>query len=92
VSILRVDINRVDREESRREPRGRQSCGRAKRTEPDVLKRMLPLAATLMMGAFSKQSGHESSATAALGRPGGGIGAMLTPFLDQMAHRLAPET
>jgi hypothetical protein len=49
----------------------------------DVLKRMLPLAATLMMGAFSKQSGNASSTTAALGGSAGGIGAMLTPFLDQ---------
>ena len=47
----------------------------------DVLKRMLPLAATLMMGAFSKQSGNVSS-TAALGSSGG-IGAMLAPFLDR---------
>jgi hypothetical protein len=49
----------------------------------DVLKRMLPLAATLMMGAFSKQSGNASAATAALGGSGGGIAAMLTPFLDR---------
>ena len=49
----------------------------------DVLKRMLPLAATLMMGAFSKQSGGASSMTPALGDSGGGIGSMLTPFLDQ---------
>ena len=49
----------------------------------DVLKRMLPLAATLVMGALSKQSGNASSTTAALGGSGGGIGAMLTPFLDQ---------
>jgi len=50
----------------------------------EVLKRILPLAATLMMGAFSKQSGHALSPTSAgLGGPGGGIGAMLTPFLDQ---------
>jgi hypothetical protein len=48
----------------------------------DVLKRMLPLAATLMMGAFSKQSGNASSTTAALGNSGG-IGAMLTPFLNR---------
>lgn len=48
----------------------------------DVLKRMLPLAATLMMGAFSKQSGNASSTSAALGGSGD-IGAMLTPFLDQ---------
>ena len=49
----------------------------------DVLKRMLPLAATLMMAAFSKQSAGASSTTAALGGSGGGIGAMLTPFLDR---------
>ena len=49
----------------------------------DVLKRLLPLAATLMMGAFSKQSGNASSTTAALGASGGGIAAMLTPFLDR---------
>jgi hypothetical protein len=49
----------------------------------DVLKRMLPLAATLMMGAFSKQSGSASPTTAARGASGGGIAAMLTPFLDQ---------
>ena len=48
----------------------------------DVLRRMLPLAATLMMGAFSKQSGTASSTAAALGSSGG-IGAMLTPFLDR---------
>ena len=44
---------------------------------------MLPLAATLMMGAFSKQSGNASATTAALGGSSGGIGAMLTPFLDR---------
>ena len=49
----------------------------------DVLKRMLPLAATLMMGAFSKQSGNASATPAARAVAGGGIGAMLTPFLDQ---------
>ncbi len=49
----------------------------------DVLKRMLPLAATLMMGALSKQSGDASATPAALGGPGGGIVAMLTPFLDR---------
>ena len=48
----------------------------------DVLKRMLPLAATLMMGALSKQSGSASSTTAGLGASGGGILSMLTPFLD----------
>ena len=43
----------------------------------DVLKRMLPLAATLMMGAFSKHSGDPSSIAAGLGSSGGGIAAML---------------
>lgn len=50
---------------------------------PDVLKRMLPLAAALMMGAFAKQSGGASSIGAGLGGPGGGIAAMLAPLLDQ---------
>lgn len=49
----------------------------------DLLKRMLPLAATLMMGAFSKRSGNASSMTAGLGGAEGGIAAMLTPLLDQ---------
>lgn len=49
----------------------------------DVLKRALPLAATLMMGAFSKQSGAASSVAAGPGGSGGGIVAMLTPLLDQ---------
>jgi hypothetical protein len=49
----------------------------------DVLKRMLPLVATLMMGAFSKQSGQPTSPGAALGGSGRGIAAMLTPFLDR---------
>ena len=49
----------------------------------DVLKRMLPLAATLMMGAISKQSSNASTTAAARGGAGGGIAAMLTPFLDQ---------
>jgi len=48
----------------------------------DVLKRLLPLAATLMMGAFAKQAGTGVSTTAALGGAGD-IAAMLTPFLDQ---------
>ena len=47
----------------------------------DVIKRLLPLAATLMMGAFAKQSRHPSAA--GFGGAGGGIGAMLTPLLDQ---------
>ena len=50
---------------------------------PDVLKQMLPLAATLVMAALSKQSGAKSPATAALGSSGSGIMAMLAPLLDQ---------
>lgn len=49
----------------------------------EVLKRMLPLAATLMMGAFSTQSAHASSLGSGPGASGGGIAAMLTPLLDQ---------
>jgi hypothetical protein len=44
---------------------------------------MLPLAATLMMGAMSKQSGRGSSLGANVGGSGGGIAAMLTPLLDK---------
>jgi hypothetical protein len=50
---------------------------------PDVLKRMLPLAATLMMGAFAKQSGNAAALKPGLGNAGGGIAAMLSPLLDQ---------
>lgn len=49
----------------------------------DVLKRILPLAAALMMGAVSKQSGNAPSLAAGLGGSGGGIAAMLTPLLDR---------
>lgn len=49
----------------------------------DVLKQMLPLAATLMMGALSKQSSGTTLAGAAPGSAGGGIASMLTPLLDQ---------
>lgn len=48
---------------------------------PDVLKRLLPLVATVMMGAFSKRSSNVSPA--GLGGSGGGIVDMLTPLLDQ---------
>ena len=51
--------------------------------DADVLKRMLPLAATLMMGALSKQSGNGSSLAPGLGGSGGGLAAMLTPLLDK---------
>ena len=50
---------------------------------PAILKQLLPLAATLMMGALSKQSGPASSFGAPLGGSGGGIASMLTPLLDQ---------
>ena len=49
----------------------------------EVLKRMLPLAATMMMGAFSKQSASASALDGGLGGSGGGLSAMLTPLLDQ---------
>ena len=49
----------------------------------DVLKRMLPLAATLMMGTFAKQSGSAPSPQAGVGNSGGGIAAMLAPLLDR---------
>ena len=49
---------------------------------PDVLKRMLPLAATLVMGAFAKQTSASGIGAASSG-PGSGIAAMLTPLLDQ---------
>jgi hypothetical protein len=48
----------------------------------DVLEKLLPLAATLMMGAMAKQSGR-TLAGAAPGSSGGGIMGMLTPLLDQ---------
>jgi len=51
--------------------------------EDDAAIMLLPLAATLMMGAFSKQSTGATPMTAGLGGWGGGIGAMLTPLLDQ---------
>ncbi len=47
----------------------------------DVLRRMLPLAATLMMGAFSKRSGNTSMSAGFGGS--GGIAAMLRPLLDR---------
>ena len=50
---------------------------------PDVLKRLLPLAATLMMGALAKQqAGGAVAPGAGLAGQGGGIAAMLTPLLD----------
>lgn len=49
----------------------------------DVLKRLLPIAATLMMGALSKQSGRATSAAAGPAGPGGGIAGLLGPLLDR---------
>jgi hypothetical protein len=49
---------------------------------PELLKRLLPLAATLMMGAFAKQSRGASPSSAGLAA-GGGLASMLTPLLDQ---------
>jgi hypothetical protein len=48
----------------------------------DVLKKLLPMAATLVMGSLSKQQGA-SAGSAAAALPGGGLLAMLTPMLDQ---------
>ena len=44
----------------------------------DVLKRMLPLAATLLMGALARRSSN----SAGTGLNGGGIASMLGPLLD----------
>jgi len=52
---------------------------------PDVLKQMLPLAASLMMGAFAQRTaGAGASQMAAVGTSGsgGGLADMLTPLLD----------
>jgi hypothetical protein len=49
----------------------------------ETLKRMLPLAATLMMGAFSKQSAGAPGVTAGSPDAFGGIASMLSPLLDQ---------
>jgi hypothetical protein len=46
----------------------------------DVLKKLLPMAATLVMGSLAKQTGA-GAVTAAL--PGAGVLGMLTPFLDR---------
>lgn len=50
---------------------------------PDVMKQLLPLAASLMMGAFARQksTGGMSSLTNSAGA--GGLMAMLSPLLDQ---------
>lgn len=48
--------------------------------DASILKQMLPLAASLMMGAMAKSS--RGTNTAAAGAPGGGLMSMLTPMLD----------
>jgi hypothetical protein len=49
-----------------------------------VLKKMLPLAASVLMGALAKQSGGGVPPRAGAAPPsGGGILDMLTPLLDQ---------
>ena len=56
---------------------------------PDLLKQMLPLAANLMMGAFSQRSGPTRGNISGMGAmpglagSGGGIMDMLTPLLDR---------
>ncbi|MCL4783767.1 MAG: DUF937 domain-containing protein [Bryobacterales bacterium] len=45
----------------------------------DILKKMLPIVATMLMGAVSKQTGGGQMAAAA----GGGLLSMLTPMLDR---------
>jgi hypothetical protein len=48
----------------------------------DVLKKLLPLAATLMMASLARRSGSVAPMGAGLGS-GGGIADMLTPLLDR---------
>ncbi|HEX8031432.1 MAG TPA: DUF937 domain-containing protein [Vicinamibacterales bacterium] len=50
---------------------------------PAILKQLLPLAATLMMGAMAKRSASASAMPAGLGQSGGGLMDMLAPMLDQ---------
>ena len=50
----------------------------------DIMKQLLPLAASMMMGALSQQrSAGGSAGMAAAPGQGGGVLDMLTPFLDQ---------
>jgi hypothetical protein len=49
----------------------------------DVMKQMLPLAAAMMMGAFSKQSSSASSMAAGAQSSSDGIAAMLSPLVDK---------
>ena len=49
----------------------------------DVMKRLLPLAATMMMGAFSKQNAAGSVPALAGSASGGGLVDMLTSLVDR---------
>jgi hypothetical protein len=49
----------------------------------DVLERLLPLAATLMMGAFAKQHAQAGSALPGGQAAGGGLAGMLGGLLGQ---------
>jgi hypothetical protein len=51
----------------------------------DVLKKLLPVAATLVMGSLAKQQSSPLSAAGLGGSPGGGSGilGMLAPLVDQ---------
>lgn len=51
---------------------------------PAILKQLLPLAATLMMGAMAKRTtSSPSTMPGGLGHSSGGLMEMLTPMLDQ---------
>ena len=49
----------------------------------DVMKRLLPLAATLMMGAFARQKAGGSGPALAGAASGGGVADMLTSLVDR---------
>ena len=52
--------------------------------DPGLLKRLLPIAATMVMGAMAKkQMGGGLPAPASAGASGGGLLGMLSPILDQ---------
>jgi len=54
---------------------------------PEVLKRLLPIAASLMMGAFARQHAQggltPAAATAGAGSGSAGLLDMLSPLVDQ---------
>jgi hypothetical protein len=49
----------------------------------DLMKQMLPIVATMMMGAFARQSGTASAAPGSAPMTGGGLASMLGPLLDR---------